>query len=89
MMRVRLLDLDRGVEVEVEVERGAHPTKIVDKLRAAGLVSPREAVMFGVSPNRRQVFYVPAATVEQLVAYTNQTKQTLCFRRFPIHQYQP
>ncbi|MEM0463268.1 MAG: hypothetical protein QXS00_06795 [Pyrobaculum sp.] len=86
-MKVRLLDLDRGGAVEVEVDEKAHPIAIIDKLKELGIVGKFETVIFGVSPNGRQVFYVPAATVAQLVAYSNQTKQPLCFRRFPIHGY--
>ncbi|MEM1663272.1 MAG: hypothetical protein QW610_05485 [Pyrobaculum sp.] len=85
-MKIKLFDLDRGVEVEIEIEREAHPTTIIDKLRAIGLLTHRETAMIGVSLNRKQIWYVPASTVEQLVAYVNQTKQTLCFRRFPIHK---
>ncbi|RFA97740.1 hypothetical protein [Pyrobaculum aerophilum] len=86
-MRIRLLDLDRGGAVELEVDEKAHPTSIIEKLREMGLVSRYETVMFGVTPNGRQIFYVPAATIEQLVAYSNQTKQPISFRRFPIHGY--
>ncbi|MFN3803752.1 MAG: hypothetical protein ACK4SY_01705 [Pyrobaculum sp.] len=88
-MRLKLVDLDRGAEVEVEIEREAHPTGIVDRLRELGLLNQHETAIFGVSLDGRRVHYVPAATVEQLAAYSSQTKQPICFKRFAIHRHQP
>ncbi|MFN7106125.1 MAG: hypothetical protein ACK4M3_06035 [Pyrobaculum sp.] len=88
-MRLKLVDLDRGAEVEIEIEREAHPTKIIDKLRELGLLKQYETAIFGVSLDGRRLYYLPAATVEQLAAYSSQTKQPICFRRFSIHRYQP
>lgn len=89
MMRLKLLDLDRGVEIEVEIEPERHPSVLVEKLREMGLVKHQETIALGVSPNGKQIYYVPAANVRQLVAYSAQSKQQLCFKRFPIHKYQP
>lgn len=89
MTRLKLLDLDRGVEVEVEIEPWRHPSTVVEKLRELGVVKHDETITLGVSTGGRQIYYVPAATVEQLAAYLAQSRQKLCFRRFSIHRYQP
>ncbi|MEM1597155.1 MAG: hypothetical protein QXP31_11550 [Pyrobaculum sp.] len=85
MIRLKLIDIETGREVEVEVEKEAHPTKLIEKLRELGVLTPRETANFGTSPDGRHIYYVPAATVEQLAVYLNQTKQLLYFKKYPIH----
>ncbi|MEZ0319843.1 MAG: hypothetical protein ABWK05_07635 [Pyrobaculum sp.] len=88
MMRLKLIDIESGREVEVEVEKEAHPTKLIDKLRELGVLSPREMALLGTSPDGRRIYYVPAATVEQLAAYLSLTKQLLYYKKYPIHGQQ-
>jgi len=87
MTRLKLVDIDTKNVVEIDVDGQAHPTKIIDKLKELGILKPNETAMFGVSPDERHIYYVPAATVDQLIAYLNQTKQILYYRRYPIHGY--
>ncbi|MEZ0249067.1 MAG: hypothetical protein ABWJ97_07310 [Thermoproteus sp.] len=84
-MKVRLLDLDRGGEVEVEISPEASLLELIERLKAVGALSAREAAVVGVTADGRTVAYVPAANVAQLAAYSNQIRAALAFRRFPLH----
>ncbi|MEL9990125.1 MAG: hypothetical protein QXP98_02795 [Thermoproteus sp.] len=86
-MKVRLLDLDRGGEVEVDIGPEASLLELVERLRSAGALGAREAAVVGVSADGKTVAYVPAANVAQLVAYAGQVRAALAFKRFPIHGF--
>jgi NADH-quinone oxidoreductase subunit D len=45
--------------------------------------------MIGVPIDEKRIAYVPAVNLEQLVAYANQRKTVVAFRRYPIHGYVP
>ena len=97
---IRVLELatETGYWVNYEIENGEFrvtipvpkrkPVKCFLQLQGRFKhLKPEEIDMFGVSPDERHIYYVPAATVDQLIAYLNQTKQILYYRRYPIHGY--
>jgi hypothetical protein len=48
-----------------------------------------ETAMVGVPLDDKRIAYVPSVNLEQLVAYVNQRKTVIAFRRYPIHGYVP
>jgi len=45
--------------------------------------------MVGVPLDDKRIAYVPSVNLEQLVAYVNQKKTVIAFRRYPIHGHKP
>lgn len=86
-MQLRLFDLDYKKEVVVEIDGKAHIVDLIQRLREMGIIKQNETAIIGVPLDEKRVAYVPAANLEQLVAYANQRKIVIAFRRFPIHGY--
>jgi NADH-quinone oxidoreductase subunit D len=86
-MQIKLLDLDNGREVVVEMDGRAHVVDLIQRLRELGVIRPNETAMLGVLMDSRRIAYVPAANLEQLAAYARQRNAVIAFRRFPIHGY--
>jgi hypothetical protein len=88
-MQIRLFDLDNRREVIVEIDGKAHVVDLIQKLRELGILKQNETAIVGVPLDDKRIAYVPSANLEQLVAYANQKKTVIAFRRYPIHGYKP
>jgi len=88
-MQIRLFDLDNRQEVVVEIDGKAHVVDLIQKLRELGVLKQNETAMVGVPLDDKRIAYVPSANLEQLVAYVNQKKTVIAFRRYTIHGYAP
>ncbi|WP_148682436.1 hypothetical protein [Pyrobaculum neutrophilum] len=84
-MQIRLFDLDQRREVIVDIDGKAHVTELIRRLKEMGVLRQNEAAMIGVPLDEKRIAYVPAANVEQLVAYANQKKTVIAFRRYPLY----
>jgi hypothetical protein len=88
-MQIRLFDLDNKREVVVEIDGKAHVVDLIQKLRELGILKQNETAIVGVPLDDKRIAYVPSVNLEQLVAYVNQRKTVIAFRRYPIHGYVP
>jgi NADH-quinone oxidoreductase subunit D len=88
-MQIRLFDLDNKREVVVEIDGKAHIGDLIQKLRELGVLKQNETAMVGVPLDDKRIAYVPSVNLEQLVAYVNQKKTVIAFRRYPIHGHKP
>ncbi len=88
-MQIRLFDLDNKREVVVEIDGKAHVVDLIQKLRDVGVLKQNETAIVGVPLDDKRIAYVPSVNLEQLVAYVNQRKTVIAFRRYPIHGYVP
>jgi hypothetical protein len=88
-MQIRLFDLDNRREVVVEIDGKAHVVDLIQKLRELGVLKQNETAMVGVPLDDKRIAYVPSVNLEQLVAYVNQKKTVIAFRRYPIHGHKP
>jgi len=88
-MQIRLFDLDNRREILVEIDGKAHLVDLIQKLKELGVLKQNETAMVGVPLDDKRITYVPSANLEQLVAYVNQKKTVIAFKRYPIHGYAP